>query len=167
VPRAIRSAIPLLLTAALAAAAACGERQRAPAADTSAAPALPPSAATNDGCPRTGKWELCNVRRRLVDAGLVPQPRDSVRPSFLTVPGAVFAVGGGELQLFLYADSAARARDLARFDTVRAQPRDTTVTWSAPATFIASNNLAAIFLSDSETQIERVKLALTAGLPER
>ena len=163
-----RSVVPPLLLLATTLAAACGgERERAPAADTSAAAAPTPTTAAGDGCPRTGKWELCNVRRRLEDAGLVPQPRDSVRPSYFGVPGTVLGVGGGELQLFLYPDSAARARDLARFDTIRVQPRDTAVTWSAPATFISSNNLTAIFLSGSETQIERVRLALTAGLPAK
>jgi hypothetical protein len=144
---------------------ACGGEQPQSAATDTAAAASPTTAAAGDGCPRTGSWELCSVRDRLEDAGLVPQPRDSVRPSFFSVPGAVLGVGGGELQLFLYPDSASRARDLARFDTLRVQPRDTTVTWPAPATFIGSNNLTAIFLSGSETQIERVRLALQAGLP--
>src|SRR3712207_9555846 len=51
--------------------------------------ALPisPRTAAGDDCPRTGRWELCNVRRRLEDAGLVPQPRDSIRPPYFSVPG--------------------------------------------------------------------------------
>jgi len=93
-------------------------------------------------------------------------PRDSVRQPFLSVPGAVYAVGAGELQVYLYPDSTARRRDFANVDTVRVQPAGSAVAWRATPTLMVSNNLAAILLSDSETQIERVRLALTAGLPE-
>jgi len=124
--------------------------------------AAPAPVATGDGeCPLTGKWELCSVRDRLEHAGLVPQLRDSVRPAFASVPGAVYGIGRGELQIFLYPDSAARAQDFARFDATRVQSPG-----GAP-TLIASNNMAAILLSDNATQVERVRLALTAGLPER
>ena len=91
-----------------------------------------------------------------------------MRQPFLSVPGAAYAVGGGELQVYLYPDSLARQRDFADFDTARvrsAQPADSSAQPHAPATLITSNNLAAILMSDSETQIERVQLALTAGLP--
>jgi hypothetical protein len=90
-----------------------------------------------------------------------------VRQPFLNVPGAAYAVGGGELQVYLYPDSAARQRDVADFDTARVQPADSSAQPPARATLITSNNMAAILLSDSETQIERVQLALTAGLPAR
>ena len=39
------------------------------------------------------------------------------------------------------------------------------ITWIKPPTLITSNNLAAILLSDSGEEIERVANALTAGLP--
>ena len=89
-----------------------------------------------------------------------------MRQPFLSVPGAAYAVGGGELQVYLYPDSLARQRDLADYDTARVQPADSSSQPRALATLITSNNLAAILLSDSETQIERVQLALTAGLPQ-
>lgn len=147
----------------LSAAAGCGggADQNVGADSVAAAAPAPTPAATDSGCLRTGKWELCSVRDRLEHAGLVPQPRDSVRPAFASVPGVVYGIGRGELQIFLYADSAARARDFTRFDMARVQSPGGT------PTLITSNNLAAILLSDNATQVERVRLALTAGLPER
>jgi hypothetical protein len=148
--------------------AGCSGGQPAPRADTpAAAVAAAPSPRTPDDCPLTGAWRPCSVVDRLEHAGLAPVPRDSVRHPFLSVPGAVYAVGRGELQLFLYPDSAARVRDFATFDTARVQPRGSAVSWRAPASLMMSNNLAAILLSDNATQVERVRLALTAGLPER
>lgn len=118
-------------------------------------------------CPNTtGRWDECNVRQRLERAGLAPQRvTGEVRQPFLRVPGIAYRVGRAELQVYLYDDAPALARDLARVDSVRVQGPDTTVSWSATPTLITSNNLAAILLSDHDTQIERVRLALTAGLP--
>ena len=152
----------------MAALAGCTGGEPAPSADTpAAAVATTASPRTGDDCPLTGAWRPCSVMDRLEHAGLAPVARDSVRHTFLSVPGAVYAVGRGELQLFLYPDSAARARDFVTFDTARVQPPGTMVTWRAPASLVLSNNLAAILLSDNATQVERVRLALTAGLPER
>jgi hypothetical protein len=161
-----RAATPLagVALAAGALSAACGGGERRTADSATAAP--PPRVATNDStCPKSGQWRLCSVRDRLESAGLVPLPRDSVRQPFLEVPGAAYGVGADELQIYLYADSAARLRDFADFDTLRVQPADTAERRAAHPTLITSNNLAAILLSDSETQIERIQLALTAGLP--
>lgn len=156
-----------MLGLALVALAGCSRGEPARTADTPAAVALAPARPTADGCPLTGAWRPCSVVDRLEHAGLAPIVRDSVRHPFLSVAGAVYAVGRGELQLFLYPDSAARARDFATFDTVRVQPRGAAVSWRASASLVQSNNLAAILLSDNATQVERVRLALTAGLPER
>lgn len=105
------------------------------------------------------------MRERLEQSGLVPVPADTVRHDFMQVPGAVWRIGHGELQIFLYADSAAMRRDVSRLDSARAAPPTTMITWIKPPTLITSNNLAAILLSDSGEEIERVANALTAGLP--
>jgi hypothetical protein len=149
----------------LSASVGCGpgaERKRD--ADSAGAVAPAPVAAADGDCPLTGKWELCSVRDRLEHAGLVPQPRDSVRPAFASVPGVVYGIGRGELQIFLYPDSAARAQNFARFDAAQVQSVQSS---GGTPTLIVSNNLAAILLSDNATQVERVRLALQAGLPER
>jgi len=154
------------LAVGAAAGAGCGRDETARRADS--APAAPPAASApgDTSCRKSGSWQLCSVRDRLESAGLSPVERDSVRQPFLSVPGAAYAVGGGELQVYLYPDSLARQRDFADYDTARVQPADSSAQPRALATLITSNNLAAILLSDSETQIERVQLALTAGLPQ-
>ncbi|MFL5575745.1 MAG: hypothetical protein ACJ79S_07255 [Gemmatimonadaceae bacterium] len=118
-------------------------------------------------CPNTtGKWDECNVRQRLERAGVAPSrlPGEARLP-FMSVPALRYRVGHDTLQVFIYRDAAALRKDVARLDTLRVQPRDTTVTWGATPTLLTSNNMAAILLSDRPTQVERVRLALTAGLP--
>ena len=160
----------LLLLVALA---SCGESRegkgdsaRTAGAAVAAAPAIP----SLPECPnKSGRWDECNVRQRLERAGLAPQPLpDTIRHPFLRVPGIAYRVGHAELEVFLYDSAGALRRDLAALDTVRVQPTGDSavaVAWSATPTLITSNNLAAILLSDQGTQIERVRLALTAGLP--
>lgn len=106
------------------------------------------------------------MRQRLERAGVAPvRVPGETRLPFISVPGIRFRVGHDTLSVFLYRDAAALAKDVARLDTLRVQPRDTTVVWGAPPTLMTSNNMAAILLSDRPTQVERVRLALTAGLP--
>lgn len=144
-----------------------GGGEGARAAGGGSAPSATASVPSLPECPNTtGKWDECNVRQRLERAGLAPQRAEGeVRQPFLTVPGITYHVGRAELQVFLYPDARALGRDLARIDTVRVQGPDSAVPWSATPTLITSNNLAAILLSEQATQIERVRLALTAGLP--
>ena len=156
----------------LVAALACGgsSARDADSARTSAAtrvsaapvPSLPE-------CPNTtGRWDECNVRQRLERAGLAPQPLpDTLRVPFLDRPGFGYGVGHAVLRVFLYDSAGALARDLADVDTTRVQPSGAgaPVAWGVTPTLITSNNMAAILLSDQATQVERVRLALTAGLP--
>lgn len=84
----------------------------------------------------------------------------------MQVPAAVYGVGRGELQVYVYPSVAARERAISALDTTRVAPRATPFAWPKPPTLIVSNNLAAVLLTDDERLVERVQLALTAGLPE-
>jgi len=142
-----------------------------PPAESSAAAAPAPAAAGVVGdstCPNlTGRWDECNVKQRLERAGLAPRRASGeVRQPIFHVPGVSYAVGRAELQVFLYPDSAALAKDLADVDTARVQGRGApAIPWPSRPTLMTSNNLAAVLLSDDATQVERVQLAMTAGLP--
>jgi len=160
-----RRALVLVAVAAIG----CGGRD-APrdSAATSSAGTVSASAPTSAGkCPHSGLWSLCGVRERLDHAGLVPlPPADSVvRRAFFATPGVRYALGPAELEVFVYPDAAAAARDVAALDTVTVAPRGQRADWPSPPTFIRSANLIAILLTPNERQIERVQLALTAGPP--
>jgi hypothetical protein len=68
--------------------------------------------------------------------------------------------------VFVYPDEAALARDLAVLDTVTASPRGKPSAWETVPTFVRSANLAAVLLTDSPVQAERLILAITAGAPQ-
>ena len=69
--------------------------------------------------------------------------------------------------MFIYADEASLARDVAKLDTVTVAPRGAANNWGGIPTFVRSANLVAVFLTDNATQAERLTLALTAGAPQR
>jgi hypothetical protein len=75
-------------------------------------------------------------------------------------------VGRARLEVFIYPDAAALAKDMAGMDTLTASPRGTPGSWEAPPTLVRSANLAAVFLTDSPVQAERLTLAITAGAPQ-
>jgi hypothetical protein len=121
-------------------------------------------------CPRTGRWALCSVEKRLEQAGFVVRPvagEPPTRPGFSVTP-AVYALAGMRLEVFIYPDEAALSRDIAKLDTVTVAPPGSPSPWKTETTltFVRSGNLAAVFLSDNALQVERLTLALTAGAPQ-
>ena len=168
---------------AFAALAACGGEE-APPADApaarpldAAAPAAPGAAAGGataadtagggapDDCPMRGRWRQCAVVERLERSGfgveLVP---DTVRQPGLSIPGSVLRLGATELQLFLYADSADARREAAAVRPADAEPVAVRGIRRAPAV-IHSANLVALYFNNDDHRLERVQLAITAGLP--
>lgn len=77
-----------------------------------------------------------------------------------------YTLGHARLEVFIYPDEAALARDIARIDTLTVSPRGKPNAWFATPTFVRSANLAAVFLTDSPVQAERLTLAITAGAPQ-
>jgi len=130
-------------------------------------------AATSGGqvsspCPRTGKWALCSVEKRLAQSGFVVRPvsGDSPRRAGFSVAPAVYRLGESRLEVFVYPDETSLARDLEKLDTVTVAPRGSVSNWGRLPTFVRSANLIAVFLTGNPTQAERLTLALTAGAPQ-
>lgn len=160
---------------------ACGS-QRTSAADSaksvaSAAPAAPagesaPSreASSQDprraACAKTGHWIDCQVRERLVRSGLAPHDTTREALPTLGVAPAVYRLGRGGLAVYLFADSAARARAATTLDTVKFVRGSRGPTVLSQASVIENDNLLALLFSKNEQQIERVSDALTAGPPQ-
>jgi hypothetical protein len=119
-------------------------------------------------CPHDGKWELCSVVNRLRQSGFVVKPADSasLRRKGFSVRPVVYTLGQSRVEIFLYSDSAALAKDIAAMDTLVAGPRGVPSQWGdLPPVLVRSANLAAVFLSSSQRQAERFALAITAGPP--
>lgn len=119
-----------------------------------------------DACPKTGHWIDCQVRERLIRSGLAPHDttRDAL-PSLGPAP-LVYRLGKGGLAVYLFADSAARARATRTLDTVKYVRVERGPTVLSQATVIENDNLLGLLFSKNEQQIERVSDALTAGAPQ-
>jgi hypothetical protein len=134
------------------------------------APAAASSAALNEprkaACPKTGHWIDCQVRERLIRSGLAP--RDTSRDALPRLGPAplVYRLGKGGLAVYLFADSAERARARTGLDTVKFVRAERGPTVLSQATVIENDNLLGLLFSKNEQQIERVSDALTAGPPQ-
>jgi hypothetical protein len=114
-------------------------------------------------------WErdpiLCEVpiiavslTRRPEEAGLVvTDSGKKVRNPALKAEGEELGVSGGQLEIYVYPDDAARERDLAGLDTTRK---------GLPSIYdpkyIISGNMIAILHTPKDRLAERVKLVLTS-----
>jgi hypothetical protein len=105
------------------------------------------------------------VEKRLTDAGFVPQKQDAPAADLFSVEGIEYALGPARLHVYVFASAAERATAVAAIDTVAIARRGSEAAWGGPAWLITSNNLVAVLVSDNARLVERVQLALTAGLP--
>ncbi|HXD24217.1 MAG TPA: hypothetical protein VN613_12725, partial [Gemmatimonadaceae bacterium] len=123
-------------------------------------------AAAAASLPSTGKWDEPHLVERLVRAGLAPQARPAEKAEkFWKAPLLAYQVGPAMLHVYLYPDSVARRAIVATLDTLQIAPKGTAAVYPVPHNLIVQNNLAAVLVGGNETQQERVRLALEAGLP--
>lgn len=116
-------------------------------------------------CVSAGAWQACSVEKRLTDAGFVPQKQDAPAADLFPVQGTEYTLGPARLHVYVFPSAAEREAAVATIDTVAIARRGTPAQWGAPAWLITSNNLVAVLVSDNARLVERVQLALTAGLP--
>jgi hypothetical protein len=113
-------------------------------------------------------WAICSVENRLRQSGFVAkrvEGKPQQRAGFSVTP-IVYKLGSSHLEVFLYPDEAALARDLAKIDTATVAPVGTVGSWETAPLLIRSGNLAAVLLGQNPRQAERLSLALTAGPPQ-
>ena len=132
------------------------------------APVTDTTAQKGSPCPHNGLWAECSVERRLKQAGFVVTRVDSAfgkRAGFSVKP-IVYSLGKSRLEVFLYENEKALAKDVAKLDTVRVVPIGSPPDSAVAPTFIRSANLIGILTSQNARQAERVVLAITAGAPQ-
>lgn len=147
---------------------ACGHKD-APAAEGSAvaSSAVGGAATGKPACPKTGHWSECQVFMRLDQAGVAPR-RDSVLPDLpaVGVTPLVYMIGKNGLAVYLFPDTAARAKAARALDTLHFVPPSASLTMRGEATVIQNDNLLGLLYSRLDQQRERVSDALMAGAPQ-
>jgi hypothetical protein len=154
----------------LATLAGCGGEQAAEqrqAAERSAMADAANTARRAAATPSTGLWTEEHLLDRLVRAGVAPRkaPEPRALAPWMTKEPLVILAGGGEVFAWIFADSAARRAVTDALDPATGTPRGQTVPFPPPMRFITQNNLAAVISGGTETNHERIALALQAGLP--
>ena len=150
---------------------ACSKSQPPPTRDSAAGrPAAVAAASPGDtSCPATGYWAKCSVLYRLERAGLAPHLDSPVTPEEKSLSGNSFVVKIGSiarLEVFLYADSAARIADEKKLDKSKLVSATAPQTIERERTLIENANLVGLLTSINDHQRERVSDALTAGPPQ-
>lgn len=153
---------------------ACSGETKSAATDTGmAVTVMPPvimrpPAPSDSTCPRNGLWQPCALVDRMVHAGLSFKPTgDTVRVPFFTPPGVQYRVALTDtMVVFFFDDSTALQRAITPLDSIRMAPvADTASPWPFIPTVIRSGNMLALYFASNARQIERIKLAITAGAP--
>ena len=141
---------------------------KAPVAYT--APVPRPPSPSDSLCPRDGLWRACHLEDRINKAGMMIKVLDTVRVGHVNMPGIRYKIGkNAKLVAYFFPDSLAGAEATASLDQLRlTPPRDSIGQWpTAPFEAIRSANMIAVLFEVNATQAERVRLALTAGAPQR
>ena len=165
--------IPVRRTLIVLTLAACASpKENVPkTADTAAATAhpiagAPPGAAT---CPATGLWAQCSVLYRLERAGFATHLDSTEKAEEKALHGDSFVIKIGantRLEVFLYADTLARATDAAKLDRKKFVDAAAPQTINRERTLIQNANLIGLLTSLNDKMRERVSDALTAGAPQ-
>lgn len=148
--------------------AACGDKAtQREAAERTAIAAGQATAAQAANLPATGRWSEAHLMDRLSRAGVLPRAREGSPPDtpWMNAPVIALTAGGGEVYVWIYADSTARRAVTDRLDPETGVPLGTTSPFAPPMMYVTNNNLAAIITGGREQNIERIMLALQAGLP--
>jgi hypothetical protein len=120
-------------------------------------------------CPATGEWAKCSVLYSLERAGVAPRLDSTAKVKEDALHGESFVVDVGriaKLEVFLYADSAARIADARALDRTQFVNGTAPQTIRRERTLIENGNLVALLTSINERQRERVSDALSAGAPQ-
>ena len=106
------------------------------------------------------KVPLTNLEQALRKNGLNPIRGGSVRQPFLGGEGVLYQIGPADLQVYLYADAGAVARDTDPLDTTRVAPPTMQISWRMPPTLIVDNNMAAILLTQDAGLRRKIRTAI-------
>lgn len=123
----------------------------------------------NDGAPidtvspYEGVWDIATVRGHLARAGVAMEEDGEIRQSFMGARGVRLRGEPGELQVFVYADAGARARDTDRLDSTALIVPTGAGGMQRPASVVTANNVAVIVVGPDSALLRAVTDVLKAG----
>lgn len=112
--------------------------------------------------PYEGVWDLATVRGHLAKAGVATTEEGDVRQPFMGARGYRLRGGSGEMQVFIYADAGARARDTDRLDSTALMVPTASGSGQAPAAIVTADNLAVIVVAPDSALLKTVTGVLRA-----
>jgi hypothetical protein len=104
-------------------------------------------------------WTVDLVMQRLASGGLNARVRGPVTAKHMSAPGTDIQVDGAELEIYLYGDANAAARDIDGFDRLMRMP-DGALMWEKPPALVTSNNLVVLIITSDASVREHVRSVL-------
>jgi hypothetical protein len=98
------------------------------------------------GSPAEAAFGLDDLSEALSQAGAGAQPGDSIEQSFFSVPGRILQVNGSDVQVFEYADAAAREAESSQIGPDGGSIGTTMVTWIDQPNFWAKGRLIVLYV---------------------
>jgi len=113
------------------------------------APDQPSKTGTGKPGPQDGATvDYVSLIDNLRDVGAVVEPAGEIEQPFLSVPGRLIRVFGGDVQVFEYADSAAARADLAQIGPDGSIAGTVSILWVAPPHFYRAERLIVVYVGD-------------------
>ena len=106
--------------------------------------------------PYEGVWDLETIRGHLARAGITTTEQGEVRQPFMGARGTRLRGEKAELQVFIYADAGARARDTDRLDSSALVLPAESGTGGRRASVVTANNLAVIVVGEDSALVQSV-----------
>jgi hypothetical protein len=115
--------------------------------------------------PAAGAWTPELVTKRLVDAGLAPLRRDSVRAAkWFSVPVHGLTLGVATVDAYIFADSASRIAATSGLDPVTLAPAGQPTPYGPLRGAVGNGNLFAVVVGGTDRQRDRILTALAGGI---
>ncbi|HET7010144.1 MAG TPA: hypothetical protein VFI11_05165 [Anaerolineales bacterium] len=116
--------------------------------------------------PRPATLDAAEFVQALEAAGATVEPAGPIEQEFFTVEGRLFAVNGADVQVFEYADAAAREADSSQISADGGSIGTTMVTWIDQPNFWAKDRLIVLYVGRDQALIDLLSGILGEPLTE-
>ncbi|MDQ2667681.1 MAG: hypothetical protein M3Z05_16940 [Gemmatimonadota bacterium] len=107
-------------------------------------------------------WNAAQVVDRLRSAGVNVRTDGAAREPFMSVRGVQLVAPQATLEVYIYGDAIAAARDIDKFDTLKVSANGQRLVWKKPPAIITDNNAVILVRADDDAVRKHIRDAFNA-----
>lgn len=150
-------------------AAACTNTGRDHADTARSAPPIAPSVSIRPGLipardsvsAHAITWDVAQVVARLRSAGVRVRTDGAARETFMSVRGMQLVAPAATLEVYIYGDAIAAARDIDKFDTLKVSANGQRLVWKKPPAIVTDNNAVILVHTDDDALRKHIRDAFS------